>query len=132
MTWCFKKFPQGLLFHEIFEHAIKRTPCSISTNIRPYRYPYDQMREIESMPQYILDARIIQLVQSALSTPLSILLSSFTPISTYSPFLFSHLFNQGSYMCVCVCVCGEDFVLKICYSCIDQCKNTKKGFSHSL
>jgi hypothetical protein len=61
MTWCFKKFPQGLLFHEIFEHAIKRTPCSISTNIRPYRYPYHQMREIESMAQEMLDARIIQL-----------------------------------------------------------------------
>ena len=61
MTWCFKKFPQGFLFHEISEHVIKLTPGSISANISPYRYPYDQTREIESMAQYMLDARIIQL-----------------------------------------------------------------------
>jgi hypothetical protein len=61
MTWCFRKFPQGFLFHEISEHAIKLTPCSISANIRPYRYPYDQTREIENMARDMLDARIIQL-----------------------------------------------------------------------
>jgi hypothetical protein len=61
MTWCFRKFPQGFLFHEISEHAIKLTPCSISANVRPYRYPYDQTREIENMARDMLDASIIQL-----------------------------------------------------------------------
>jgi hypothetical protein len=61
MTWFFRKFPQGSVFHEISEHAIKLTPCSISANIRPYRYPYDQMRDIESMARDMLDERIIQL-----------------------------------------------------------------------
>jgi len=61
MTWCFKKFPQGFLFHDISEHAIKLTPCSISTKIKPDIYPYYQTGEIESMAQDMLDARIIQL-----------------------------------------------------------------------
>jgi hypothetical protein len=51
MTWCFRKFPQGFLFHEIFEHAIKLTPCSISANIRPYRYPYDDAGASSTKPR---------------------------------------------------------------------------------
>jgi hypothetical protein len=46
------------------------------------------------MARDMLDASIIQLGYNALSTPLFILLlSSYTPINTYSPFLFSHLFT---------------------------------------
>ena len=61
--------PKGL--PPIFDHdnAIHLIPGSVPPNIRPYRYPYVQKREIERMIAEMLEAGIIQPIQISLSAP---------------------------------------------------------------
>ena len=60
--------PQGLPPIPDHDHAIHLIPGSVPPNIRPYRYPNVQKSEIERMITEMLEAGIIQLSQSSLSS----------------------------------------------------------------
>eukprot|EP00253_Pinus_taeda_P014160 PITA_14160 len=51
------------------DHSIHLIPGSVPPNIRPYRYPYAQKREIERMVVKMLEVGIIQPSQSSFSAP---------------------------------------------------------------
>ena len=61
--------PKGLPPIRDHDHAIHLIPGSVPPNIRPYRYPYVQKREIERMIAEMLEAGIIQPSQSSFSAP---------------------------------------------------------------
>ena len=61
--------PKGLPPIRDHDHAIHLIPISVPPNIRPYRYPYVQKREIERMIVEMLEAGIIQPSQSSFSAP---------------------------------------------------------------
>ena len=52
-----------------YDHAIHLIPGSVPPNIRPYRYPFVQKREIEHMTAKMLEAGIIQSSQSSFFAP---------------------------------------------------------------
>ena len=54
------------------DHAIHLILGSFPPNIRPYRYPYVQKSEIKCMITKMLEARIIQPIQSYISAPIVI------------------------------------------------------------
>jgi hypothetical protein len=66
----FEDIPKGFPRARDHDHAIHLQPRSVPPNIRPYRYPYAQKREIERMIQEMLEVDIIQPSQSAFSSPL--------------------------------------------------------------
>jgi hypothetical protein len=57
--------PKCLPLTRDHDHAINLIPGSVPPNIRPYRYPYAQKREIERMVAEKLEAGIIQPSQSS-------------------------------------------------------------------
>ena len=61
--------PKGLPPIRDHDHAIHLIPGSVPPNIKPYRYPYVQKREIECMIAEMLEAGIIQPSQSSFSAP---------------------------------------------------------------
>ena len=61
--------PKGLAPICDHDHAIHLIPGSVSPNIRPYRYPYVQKSEIERMIAEMLEAGIIQPIQSSFFSP---------------------------------------------------------------
>jgi len=61
--------PKGLPPIRDHDHAIHLIPGSVPPNIRPYRYPHVQKREIERMIAEMLEAGIIQLSQISFSSP---------------------------------------------------------------
>ena len=61
--------PKGLPPICDHDHAIHLIPGSVPPNIKPYRYPYVQKREIERMIVEMLEVGIIQPSQSSFSTP---------------------------------------------------------------
>ena len=61
--------PKGLPPIRDHDHAIHLILGSVPPNIRPYRYPYVQKSEIERMIAEILEAGIIQHIQSYFSAP---------------------------------------------------------------
>ena len=61
--------PKGLPPIRDHDHAIHLIPGSVPPNIRPYRYPYVQKSEIERMIAEMLEAGIIQPIQSSFLAP---------------------------------------------------------------
>ena len=61
--------PKGLPPIREHDHAINFIPGIVPPNIRPYRYPSVQRSEIERMIEKMLEAGIIQPIQSSFSTP---------------------------------------------------------------
>jgi hypothetical protein len=61
--------PKGLTLAQDHDHSIHFQPRSVPPNIRPYMYPYAQKSDIECMIQEMLDADIIQPIQSYFSSP---------------------------------------------------------------
>ena len=61
--------PKGLPPIHDHDHAIHLILGSVPPNIRPYRYPYVQKREIECMITEMLEVGIIQPSRSYFSTP---------------------------------------------------------------
>jgi hypothetical protein len=62
--------PKGLPPTRNHDHEIHLTPGSVPPNIRPYRYPYAQKSEIESVVEEMLEAGIIRPSQSSYSAPM--------------------------------------------------------------
>ena len=62
--------PKGLPPIHDHDHAIHLIPGRVPPNIRPYRFPYVQKREIERMIVEMLEAGIIQPSQSSFSAPI--------------------------------------------------------------
>jgi hypothetical protein len=63
----FEDIPKGLPPTRNHDHDIHLIPGSVPHNIRPYRYPYAQNREIEHMVDEMLEAGIIRPSQSSYS-----------------------------------------------------------------
>ena len=61
--------PKGLPPIQDHDHAIHFILGSVPLNIKPYRYPYVQKSEIESMIAEMLEAGVIQPSQSSFSDP---------------------------------------------------------------
>ena len=61
--------PKGLPPMRDHDHAIHLIPGSVCPNIRPYRYPYVQKSETESMVTEMLEASTIQPSQSSFPSP---------------------------------------------------------------
>ena len=61
--------PKGLPPIRDHDNVIHLIPGSVPPNIRPYRYPYFQKREIKRTIVEILEAGIIQPSQSSFSAP---------------------------------------------------------------
>ena len=61
--------PNGLPPIHDRHHSIHLIRGSVPPNIRPYRYPYVQKSEIEHMIAEMLEAGIIQHIQSSFSAP---------------------------------------------------------------
>ena len=55
----FEDVPKGLPPPRDQDHAINLIPIIFPPNIRPYRYPYFQKREIECLAEEMLDVGII-------------------------------------------------------------------------
>jgi hypothetical protein len=66
----FEETPKGSPPVRDHMHVIHFQLGSVPPNIRPYRYPYVQNSEIESMIQEMLESKIIQPSQSAFSSPM--------------------------------------------------------------
>ena len=64
------EIPKGLPSIRDHDHATNLIPRSVPPNIRPYRYPYVQISEIERMITNMLEAHIIQPSQCSFSAPL--------------------------------------------------------------
>jgi hypothetical protein len=64
----FREIPKGLPLVRDRDHAIHLQPRSIPPNIRHYRYPYEHKSEIECMIQEMVEAGIIQPIQSSFSS----------------------------------------------------------------
>ena len=64
----FEYIPKGLPPPRDHDHSIHLILGSVPPNIRPYRYPYGQKREIEHMVEEMLEASIIRPNQSSYST----------------------------------------------------------------
>lgn len=61
--------PKGLPPIRAHDHAIHLILGSVPPNIRPYRYPYAQKSEIKCTVTKMLEASIIQPIQSSFSAP---------------------------------------------------------------
>ena len=66
-SMVFADIPKGLPPARDHYHTIHLHHGSVPPNIRPYRYPYAQKREIECLVSEMLEAGIIQPSQSAYS-----------------------------------------------------------------
>jgi hypothetical protein len=56
----FEYIPKGIPPTQNHDHEIHLIPGSVPPNIRPYRYPYAQRREIECMVEEMLEDGIIR------------------------------------------------------------------------